>query len=76
MGTLVDLGFKCFVESGAGVSNGNIAFPDEAYETAGCKIVKDDEALIKSAGIIAKVRLTTTSSSSPYPPPHTSKNIK
>ncbi|GMH96861.1 hypothetical protein TrST_g13399 [Triparma strigata] len=59
MGTLVDLGFKCFVESGAGVSNGNIAFPDEAYETAGCKIVKDDEALIKSAGIIAKIRPPT-----------------
>jgi NAD(P) transhydrogenase subunit alpha len=50
---LQQLGFEILIESGAGEF---ASFSDEAYEKAGCRIIKDTETLWKEAGIILKVR--------------------
>lgn len=50
---LVKKGFEVLVESGAGEGANN---PDEAYEKAGAKIVKDARELLTSAQVILKVR--------------------
>ncbi|SCA55742.1 pyridine nucleotide transhydrogenase, alpha subunit [Candidatus Terasakiella magnetica] len=50
---LQKLGYRCAVQSGAGVSAG---FSDKAYEEAGVEIVKTAKALWEKADIIAKVR--------------------
>ncbi|GMI12981.1 hypothetical protein TrLO_g11074 [Triparma laevis f. longispina] len=61
MAVLVEKGFKCVVQSGAGISNDNIAFPDESYERVGCSIVKTDSELISASSVIAKIRPPTAS---------------
>jgi NAD(P) transhydrogenase subunit alpha len=50
---LQQLGFEILIESGAGEF---ASFSDEAYEKAGCRIIKDTETLWKEADIILKVR--------------------
>jgi NAD(P) transhydrogenase subunit alpha len=50
---LQKLGFEVLIESGAGAG---ASFSDEAYEQAGCRIVKDAKTLWKEADIILKVR--------------------
>lgn len=50
---LQQLGFEVLIESSAG-NEANC--PDEAFEQAGCKIIKDAQTLWKEADIILKVR--------------------
>ncbi|MBS1795652.1 MAG: Re/Si-specific NAD(P)(+) transhydrogenase subunit alpha [Acidobacteria bacterium] len=50
---LQKLGFEVLIEKGAGA---HADFPDESYEKAGCRIVKDAKTLWKEAEIILKVR--------------------
>lgn len=50
---LQKLGYKCVVESGAGVAAG---FADALYREAGVEVVKTAAALWKAADIITKVR--------------------
>ncbi len=50
---LQKLGFDILVQSGAGESAN---FSDEAYESAGCKIIPDTQSLWEQANIILKVR--------------------
>ncbi len=50
---LQKLGYRCAVETGAGVL---ADFPDEAYRAAGVTVVESAEALYRTAEVIAKVR--------------------
>ena len=50
---LQKLGYECLVEAGAGIAAG---FTDEAYRTAGVKVVDSAAELWDEADIIAKVR--------------------
>jgi NAD(P) transhydrogenase subunit alpha len=50
---LQKLGFKILIQSGAGEAAN---FSDEAYEKAGCQIIKDAQSLWSQANIILKVR--------------------
>lgn len=50
---LQKLGFDILIQSGAGETAN---FSDEAYESAGCKIVPDAQSLWSQANIILKVR--------------------
>jgi NAD(P) transhydrogenase subunit alpha len=53
---LQQIGFEVLIESGAGAEAN---CPDEAYEQAGCRIIKGTENLWKEADIILKVRQPT-----------------
>jgi NAD(P) transhydrogenase subunit alpha len=50
---LQKLGYDCLIETGAGIAAG---FTDEAYQTAGVKVVDSAAELWDEADIIAKVR--------------------
>lgn len=50
---LQKMGFEVLIEKGAGA---NANFPDELFEKADCKIIKDEKTLFKEADIILKVR--------------------
>ncbi len=50
---LQKLGYRCAIQSGAGVSAG---FSDDAYKEAGVEIIKTAKGLWEKADVIAKVR--------------------
>jgi len=50
---LQKMGFEVLIETGAGASAN---FPDELFEKADCRIVKDEKTLFHEADIILKVR--------------------